>query len=371
MLRDRRLFGPGPSNAYPEATAALGLPLLGHLDPAFLAIMDETCDMLRQAWGTTNARTLPISATGSAGMEAAFVNTVHPGDTVVVAVNGLFGQRMCDVAARCGAEVVAVEHEWGQPVDVDRVVAAHPSPKIIAAVHAETSTGVRSDIAALGAALKSAQSDALLIVDAVTSIGGIELRADDWGIDVGYAGTQKCLGVAPGLAPFTINDRAFERRVDRPQSWYLDLGLLGGYVGEAQTKGGGRTYHHTAPVAMIASLHGGLTRILEEGLEAVWARHEEAGATLQAGLQKMGLELFAAEGYRLPELTTVRVPQGVDSAAVRRYLLERHDIEIGGGVGEFAATVWRIGLMGHNATRANALLVLAALDDALANSSNG
>ena len=239
-------------------------------------------------------------------MEAAFVNTVHPGDVVVVAVNGLFGQRMCDVAARCGAEVVAVEHEWGTPVDVDRVVAAHPSPAIIAAVHAETSTGVRSDIAALGAA----KGDALLVTDAVTSIGGIELRADDWGIDVGYAGTQKCLGVAPGLAPFTINDRAFERRVDRPQSWYLDLGLLGGYVGEAQAKGGGRTYHHTAPVAMVASLHGGLTRILEEGLEAVWARHEAAGATLQEGLQKMGLELFAAEGYRLPELTTVRVPAG-------------------------------------------------------------
>jgi alanine-glyoxylate transaminase / serine-glyoxylate transaminase / serine-pyruvate transaminase len=366
MLLDRRLFGPGPSNPYPEATAALGLPLLGHLDPAFLAMMDETCDMLRQAWGTANARTLPISATGSAGMEAAFVNTVHPGDVVVVAVNGLFGQRMCDVAARCGAEVVAVEHEWGTAVDVDRVVAAHPSPAIIAAVHAETSTGVRSDIAALGAA----KGDALLVTDAVTSIGGIELRADDWGIDVGYAGTQKCLGVAPGLAPFTINDRAFERRVDRPQSWYLDLGLLGGYVGEAQARGGGRTYHHTAPVAMVASLHGGLTRILEEGLEAVWARHEAAGATLQEGLQKMGLELFAAEGARLPELTTVRVPPGVDSAAVRRYLLETHDIEIGAGVGEHAATVWRIGLMGPNATRTDALLVLAALDDALANASD-
>src|SRR6188472_417097 len=206
QIRDRRLFGPGPSNPYPEATAALGLPLLGHLDPAFLAMMDETSDMLRQAWGTTNARTLPISATGSAGMEAAFVNTVHPGDVVVVAVNGLFGQRMCDVAARCGAEVVAVEHEWGRPVDVDRVLSAHPSPAIIAAVHAETSTGVRSDIAALGAG----KGDALLVTDAVTSIGGIELCADDWGVDVGYAGTQKCLGVAPGLAPFTINERAFE-----------------------------------------------------------------------------------------------------------------------------------------------------------------
>jgi len=362
MIRDRQLFGPGPSNPYPEATAALGLPLLGHLDPAFIELMDETCDMLRQAWGTTNARTLPISATGSAGMEAAFVNTVHPGDVVVVAVNGLFGQRMCDVAARCGAEVVPVEHEWGQPVDVERVLSAHDAPSVIAAVHAETSTGVRSDIAALGAA----KGDALLVADAVTSIGGIELRADDWGIDVGYAGTQKCLGVAPGLAPFTINERAFERRVEKPQSWYLDLGLLGGYVGEASGRSGGRTYHHTAPVAMVASLHGGLTRILEEGLENVWARHEEAGRLLLEGLEEMGLELFAAKGHRLPELTTIKVPEGVDSAAVRRYLLERHDIEIGAGAGEFASTVWRIGLMGHNARPDAVLLVLAALRDALA-----
>ena len=361
MIRDRQLFGPGPSNPYPEATAALGLPLLGHLDPAFIEMMDETCDMLREVWGTSNARTLPISATGSAGMEAAFVNTVHPGDVVVVAVNGLFGRRMCDVAARCGAEVVPVEHEWGEPVDVERVRAAHDSPDIIAAVHAETSTGVRSDIAALGAA----KGEALLIVDAVTSIGGIELRADEWGIDVGYAGTQKCLGVAPGLAPFTISDRAFGRRVEKPQSWYLDLGLLGGYVGEASGTGG-RTYHHTAPTAMVASLHAGLGRILEEGLENVWARHAEAGRLLQTGLLEMGLELFAQDGYRLPELTTVKVPDGVDSASVRRILLERHGIEIGAGAGAFAATVWRIGLMGHNARPDAALLVLAALADALA-----
>jgi alanine-glyoxylate transaminase / serine-glyoxylate transaminase / serine-pyruvate transaminase len=364
MIHERHLFGPGPSNAYPEATAALGLPLLGHLDPVFLQIMDETCAMLREVWGTTNARTLPLSATGSAGMEAAFVNTVGPGDVAVVAVNGLFGKRMCDVAARCGAEVVAVEHEWGTPVDVQRVVEAHPAPKVVAAVHAETSTGVRSDIAALGAALREARPDALLLVDAVTSIGGIELRADDWGIDIGYAGTQKCLGVAPGLAPFTINDRAFGRRIERPQSWYLDLGLLGGYVGEASGKGG-RTYHHTAPVAMVVSLHAGLRRILEEGLETVRARHEEAGRMLQEGLQDMGLELFAAEGHRLPELTTVRVPAGADSADVRKQLLERHDIEIGAGAGEFASTVWRIGLMGHNARPDAALLVLAALREVL------
>jgi alanine-glyoxylate transaminase / serine-glyoxylate transaminase / serine-pyruvate transaminase len=364
MIIERHLFGPGPCNPYPEATAALGLPLLGHLDPEFLRVMDETCAMLREVWGTSNARTLPLSATGSAGMEASFVNTVGPGDVVVVAVNGLFGQRMCDVAARCGAEVVAVEHEWGTPVDPQRVVDAHPSPKVVAAVHAETSTGVRSDIAALGEALRSSRPDALLVVDAVTSIGGIELCADDWGVDVGYAGTQKCLGVAPGLAPFTINDRAFARRIEHPQSWYLDLGLLGGYVGEASGKGG-RTYHHTAPVAMVVSLHAALVRILDEGLPAVWARHAEAGQQLQAGLQEMGLELFAQDGYRLPELTTVRVPDGVDSATVRKVLLERHNIEIGSGAGEFASSVWRIGLMGHNARPDAVLLILAALKEAL------
>jgi alanine-glyoxylate transaminase / serine-glyoxylate transaminase / serine-pyruvate transaminase len=365
MITARHLFGPGPSNPYPEATDALARPLLGHLDPVFLEIMDEACEMLRTVWGTTSARTLPISATGSAGMEAAFVNTVHDGDVVVVAVNGLFGERMCEVAARCGAEVVAVEHAWGQPVDVDRVLSAHPSPAIIAAVHAETSTGVRSDIAALGAG----KGDALLVTDAVTSIAGIELAADDWGIDVGYAGTQKCLGVAPGLAPFTINERAFERRVEKPRSWYLDLNLLGGYVGEAGvTKGahGGRTYHHTAPVAMVVSLHAALVRILEEGLPAVWARHADAGRRLQDGLQELGLELFAAEGWRLPELTTVKVPDGVDSAAVRRYLLDVHDLEIGAGAGAYASTVWRIGLMGHNARPDAALLVLSALEEALA-----
>jgi alanine-glyoxylate transaminase/serine-glyoxylate transaminase/serine-pyruvate transaminase len=364
-ILERHLFGPGPSNPYPEATAALALPLLGHLDPAFLEIMDETCEGLRQVWGTTNARTLPVSATGSAGMEAAFVNLVHPGDVVVVAVNGLFGQRMCDVAERCGAEVVPVEHEWGTPVDVDRVIAAHPSPAIIAAVHAETSTGVRSDIAALGAARDRDRPDALLLCDAVTSIGGIELRADDWGVDVGYAGTQKCLGVAPGLAPFTINDRAFERRVEKPRSWYLDLGLLGGYVGEAATSGAQRTYHHTAPVAMVRSLQAGLRRVLDEGLETVWARHEAAGAALQDGLEEMGLTLFAEKGSRLPELTTVSVPDGVDSAAVRRYLLTTHQLEIGAGAGKYAAAVWRIGLMGHNARPDAVALVLAALQDAL------
>ncbi|MEO6471496.1 MAG: alanine--glyoxylate aminotransferase family protein [Aeromicrobium sp.] len=359
-LPSRHLFGPGPTNPYPEATVALGYPLLGHLDPDFIQRLDNTCEGLRHVWGTTNSRTLPLSGTGSLGMEAAFVNTVSAGDVAVIAVNGLFGQRMCDVAARCGATVIRVDHDFGQPIDPDRVANAHPNPQIIAAVHAETSTGVLSDINALGAL----KGNALLITDAVTSIGGSELRADDWGIDVGYAGTQKCLGVAPGLAPFTISDRAFDRRNEHPQSWYLDLGLLGGYVGDT---GSARTYHHTAPVAMVASLEAALDRVLSEGLENAWERHRSAGEQLQTGLQAMGLELFAAEGYRLPQLTTVNVPKGVDSAKVRRFLLRNFDLEIGGGVGEFAATVWRIGLMGPNANNSSVKLILGALEEAIKN----
>jgi len=356
----RTLLGPGPTNPYPEATAALAQPLLGHLDPAFLALLDETCERLRTVYRTDNRRTLPLSATGSAGMEAAFVNTVGPGDVVVVGVNGLFGIRMCDVASRCGAEVIRVDAPWGQPLDVDAVLTAHRSPKLIAAVHAETSTGIRNDVAAIAAG----KGDALFLADCVTSLAGIELAVDDWGIDLAYSGTQKCIGVAPGLSPFTINDRAWERRIERPQSWYLDLGMLGGYVGET-AGGGGRTYHHTAPTAMVASLHAGLGRVLEEGLEAVIARHAGMGAALQQGLQEMGLELFAAEGYRLPELTTVRVPEGIDSAPVRAELLQHYNIEIGAGAGEFAATVWRIGLMGYNARPEIVTMVLGALGNIL------
>ena len=359
-LSYRHLFGPGPSNCYPEAISALGHPVLGHLDPLFLEVMDRTCEGLRKVWGTTNARTLPLSGTGSAGMEAAFVNTVGPGDVAVIAVNGMFGGRMCEIARRAGAEVVPVEHIWGQPIDPERVASAHPHPKVIAAVHAETSTGVLSDIAALG----QLKGDALLITDAVTSIGGLELLADDWGIDVGYAGTQKCLGVAPGLSPFTISEAAFERRIKNPQSWYLDLGLLSGYAGSAS--GSKRTYHHTAPVTMITSLEAGLRRVLTEGPDAVQARHNSAGLALQNGLQEMGLELFAAEGSRLPSLTTVRVPDGVDSAAVRAYLLDRFSLEIGAGVGEFASSVWRIGMMGPNANPGSVVLVLGALQEAIA-----
>lgn len=353
---ERLLMGPGPSNPYPEATAALALPLLGHMDPEFGRILDETCDRLRAVWQTTNPLTLPVSGTGSAGMEAAFVNLVAPGAVVVVGVNGLFGERMCDVASRCGAQVVRVDAPWGQPLDPDAVLAAHPSPALIALVHAETSTGVRNDVAAVAAG----KGDALVLADCVTSLSGIEVDIDGWGVDVAYSGTQKCLGVAPGLAPLTMAPRAWERRVLRPQSWYLDLGMIGDYASSPARK-----YHHTAPVAMVASLHAALAVVLDEGLEAAWVRHQVNGQALQDGLEKLGLELWAAEGHRLPELTTVVVPPAVDSAVVRRSLLVDYGIEIGAGAGEWASKVWRIGCMGHNARPRSVTQVLSALAEVL------
>jgi len=355
---DRVLMGPGPANVYPETSEAMVRPMLGHLDPDFLAVLDDTCARLRTVFRTQNRLTFPVSGTGSAGMEAAFVNVVRPGDPVVVGVNGVFGERMCEVAARCGADVVRVEAPWGRPVPPRALVEAHPSPAVIAVVHAETSTGVRNDIEPVG----RAKGDALLLVDCVTSLGGIPVDVDGWSVDIAYSGTQKCLGVPPGLAPLTVSERAVARLVDRPSSWYLDLGLIARYVdGE-----GGRTYHHTAPISMIFALHAGLGAILDEGLDDVWHRHAECGRLLQEGLQKLGFELFAEEGHRLPELTTAWVPDGVDEAAARRTLLERHGIEIGGGLGEFAGRIWRIGCMGHTARPRNVALLLAALEEVLA-----
>lgn len=353
-ITDRVLMGPGPCNPYPEAVEALARPMLGHLDPEFVALLDETCERLRTVFGTANPMTLPISGTGSAGMEAALVNLVRPGDPVVVGVNGVFGARMCDVAGRLGAEVVAVETPWGRPVDPERLLAAHPAPRIVAVVHAETSTGVRSDIAPLGAG----KGDALLLVDCVTSLGGIPVDVDGWGVDVAYAGTQKCLGVPPGLAPLTVSDRARERLVERSPSWYLDLRMIGRYTGPAT---GARTYHHTAPVSMVMALHAGLGAILDEGLDAAVSRHEACGRALQEGLVDLGFELFAAEGHRLPELTTVWVPEGLDDAWARATLLDRYGLEVGGGLGEFAGRVWRIGCMGHTARPRNVTLLLGAL----------
>jgi alanine-glyoxylate transaminase/serine-glyoxylate transaminase/serine-pyruvate transaminase len=353
-LHDRVLMGPGPSNPYPEVMQALARPVSGHLDPEFLALLDETCERLRRAFRTSNPLTLPISGTGSAGMEAAFVNVVGPGDAVVVGVNGLFGERMCDVAARCGADVVRVDEEWGRAIDPARLLDAHPSPKVIAVVHAETSTGVRNDVEPLG----EGKGDALLMIDCVTSLGGIPVEVDGWAVDIAYSGTQKCLGVPPGLAPLTVSERARERFVARPQSWYLDLGMIGDYVGAA------RKYHHTAPISMVYALHAGLGVLLDEGLEVAWARHESCGRTLQDGLEKLGLTLLAQEGHRLPELTTVEVR--VDEAAARRRLLTEYDIEVGAGVGPFAGRAWRIGCMGHTARPRNVALLLRALEDVLA-----
>jgi alanine-glyoxylate transaminase/serine-glyoxylate transaminase/serine-pyruvate transaminase len=356
-LTERILMGPGPSNPYPEVLEAMSRPVLGHLDPVFLALLDETCDRLRTVFRTGNRLTLPVSGTGSAGMEAAFVNVAAPGDVVVIGVNGVFGERMCDVAARSGADVVRVEAPWGEPLDPQRVLDAHSSPKVIAVVHAETSTGVRNEIAPLGAG----KGDALLLVDCVTSLGGIEVDVDGWGVDIAYSGTQKCLAVPPGLAPLTVSARAVERFVERSPSWYLDLGMIAKYLDSST-----RTYHHTAPVSMIYGLHAGLGALLDEGLEQSWARHAENGALLQAGLEKLGFRLFAREGSRLPELTTAWVPDGVDEAAVRRRLLDEWSIEIGGGLGQFAGKVWRIGLMGHTARRRNVTILLAALGEVLA-----
>jgi len=357
-LSDRILMGPGPCNPYPEVAAAMASPMLGHLDPEFIALLDETNARLRQVFRTENELTFPVSGTGSAGMEAAFVNFVHPGDVVVVGVNGVFGMRMCDVAERAGAEVVRVDFPWGQPVDAQTLLGAHPSPAIIALVHAETSTGVRSDIHEIGAG----KGDALLLVDAVTSVAGIPFEMDAWGIDIVYSGTQKCIGVPPGLAPFSASARALDRLVPKPQSWYLDLNMIASYV----TGGGARAYHHTAPISMIQGLHAGLGAVLGEGLENAQARHARCGQMVQEGLQELGFELFAAEGYRLPQLTTVWVPPGVDEAAIRSTLLQRHGLEIGGGLGEFAGQVWRVGCMGHTARDRNVTLLLGALREVLA-----
>ena len=354
-IHERVLMGPGPSNPYPEVMQALARPVVGHLDPDFLGLLDETCDRLRAVFRSSNVLTLPVSGTGSAGMETAFVNLVGPGDTVVVGVNGLFGERMCDVASRCGAEVVRVEEQWGRAIDPQRLLSAHPDPKVIAVVHAETSTGVANEVAPLG----EGKGDALLLVDCVTSLGGIQVEVDGWGVDVAYAGTQKCLGVPPGLAPLTVNDRARERFVSRSQSWYLDLSMIGDYVGAA------RKYHHTAPVSMIYALHAGLGVLLEEGLDASWARHEATGRALQRGLEKLGFSLFAEEGHRLPELTTVWLPPEVEDASTRRALLDHYGIEVGGGVGEFAEKVWRVGCMGHTARPRNVTLLLGALEELL------
>ena len=362
-MTDRLLMGPGPSNPYPDAVAAFGRPMLGHMDPEFIGIMDETMDRLRQVFRTTNPLTLPVSGTGSAGMEACFVNLVECGDTVIVGANGVFGDRMCEVARRCGAEVVRIEEEWGRALDPQRLLdaqAQHPHARLVAVVHAETSTGVRNEVAPLRALQ---DTDTLFVLDTVTSLAGIPLEVDGWGVDAVYSGTQKCLSVAPGLSPVSFSPRAVERITSRTvpvQSWYLDLGLIANYVA-----GASRVYHHTAPVSMVYSLHAALGVVLEEGLENVWARHQRVGDLLQSQLPELGFTLLAEEGHRLPDLTTAWIPEGLDDAGVRRTLLTEYGIEVAGGLGAFAGKAWRIGCMGHTARERSVVALMGALREIL------
>ncbi len=358
-LTETLLMGPGPACVPPAVYQAIAKPTIGHLDPRFIAIMDEIKARLQQVMQTRNRLTLPISGTGSAGMETAFVNLVEHGDRVLILKNGVFGMRMVDVAQRLGAEVDVIEFEWGTPVDVEKVKVqlASRSYKIVAVVHAETSTGAMNPVAEIGAAVKP--TGALYLVDAVTSLGGIPVETDAWGIDVIYSGTQKCLSCPPGLAPVSFSDRAVEtlraRRTKVP-NWYLDLTMIVDYW-----QGAKRAYHHTAPINMLYAIDAALEAILEEGLEAVFARHAETHRRLVAGLEAMGLSMPVAPASRLPMLNAVRVPEGVDEAAVRSRLLKEFDIEIGAGLGPLAGKIWRIGLMGHTARAQNVDRLLDAL----------
>jgi len=361
----RRLMGPGPSDVPPRVLSALARPTIGHLDPAFQRLMDQIMGLLRQAFRTTNRLTIPLSAPGSAGMEAAFVNLLEPGDTVIIARNGVFGERMRANAERCRARAVMVDADWGRPVDPDAVARAFEEAgkvKALAFVHAETSTGARSDAAALAAIAR--EHGALTIADCVTSLGGIDVDVDGWGLDFVYSGTQKCLSCPPGLSPITLSARAADAiraRKTPVQSWFLDLGLVMAYW-DGQ---GGRTYHHTAPVNALYGLHEALVLLMEEGLEASWARHARAHAALAAGLEAMGLEFLVEAGHRLPQLNAVKAPAGVDEAAVRQHLLRAYDLEIGAGLGPLAGKVWRIGLMGHSARLDNVVTCLAGMEEAL------
>jgi alanine-glyoxylate transaminase/serine-glyoxylate transaminase/serine-pyruvate transaminase len=359
---ERILMGPGPSEVPARVLRALSRPTIGHLDPLFLEVLDETQAMLRQVFGTHNALTLPMSGTGSAGMETCFVNLLEPGDRALICRNGVFGGRMAEVAKRCGASVTIVDAPWGRPIDPDDVAKAAKGRafKVLAVVHAETSTGVLQSLSPFRAMADSC--GALLVVDAVTSLGGVAVDVDRMGIDAAYSGTQKCLSCPPGLSPVSFSERAREvlsKRKTPVQSWYFDLNLIGQYFG------GERVYHHTAPVNMIFGLHEALRLVLEEGLVRRYTRHREQAEALYRGLEALGLELPVEVSARLPPLTLVRLPQGVDDRTVRTSLLADHGLEIGGGLGEFKGKAWRIGLMGASATARHVELCLSALEEAL------
>jgi alanine-glyoxylate transaminase/serine-glyoxylate transaminase/serine-pyruvate transaminase len=353
------LMGPGPSCVPEEVYAALARPTIGHLDPRFLAIMNEIKGMLQSVMGTANRMTVPISGTGSAGMEACFVNLIEHGDRVLVLANGVFGGRMVDVATRLGGVVDALESPWGTPVRIDAVRErlSRQRYKAVAVVHAETSTGVLNPVAEIGELVRG--SGALYIVDTVTSLGGIEVNMDAWGIDALYSGSQKCLSCPPGLAPLSLSDRAIEalsRRATKVPNWYLDLSMIIKYW-----EGASRVYHHTAPINMLYGLCRALELLLEEGLPKVYARHLKCHQQLVQGLEERGLEMLVDPSCRLPMLNSVRCPPGIDEARVRARLLERHGIEVGAGLGPLAGKIWRIGLMGHTARPENVERLLGAL----------
>lgn len=361
---ERILLGPGPSPVPQRVLRALGAPTLGHLDPQYLAIMDDTCEMLRQVFRTKNPLTFPVSGTGMAGMECIAVNLIERGDEVIVCVNGVFGGRMQDVMERCGATVHTVEAPWGEVIPLDQIAAAlqqHPKTTLVGIVHAETSTGAHQPLTGLSELVHS--RGALLVVDAVTSLGGHDLRVADWGIDAIYSGTQKCLSCPPGLAPVSFGERALARmdaRKSKAQSWYLDVSMLRKYYLEGD---GTRVYHHTAPINMTYALHEALTIVMEEGLENRIARHAQMHQRLRTGLEAMGLKYIPKQS--LHTLNCVRLPAGADDATVRRRLLNEYGIEIGSGLGPMAGKAWRIGLMGHGATLRNVDLVLTALREIL------
>lgn len=361
----RTLMGPGPSDVNPRILEAMSRPTLGHLDPVFVDFMDEVKALLQFAFQTSNHLTLPISAPGSAGMEACFVNLVEPGDKVIVCQNGVFGGRMKENVERIGATAVMVQDDWGTVVDpakVEAALKANPDAKILAFVHAETSTGALSDAKTLCALAK--KYNCLSIVDAVTSLGGVELNVDAWGIDAIYSGTQKCLSCTPGISPVSFSERAVDvikNRKTKVQSWFLDMNLVMGYW-DGGTK---RAYHHTAPINALYALHESLVILKEEGLQNAWARHAYHHKALVAGIEAMGLSLVVKAGDRLPQLNSVTLPQSVDEALVRKQLLEQYSLEIGAGLGTLAGKVWRIGLMGYGCNQKNVLFFLGALDAVL------
>jgi len=361
----RVLMGPGPSDVSPRVLQAMARPTLGHLDPVFVAMMDEMKVLLKYAFMTDNELTMPVSAPGSAGMESCFVNLVEPGDKVIVCQNGVFGGRMKENVERCGGVAVMVQEEWGRAIDphkLEDALKANPDAKLVAFVHAETSTGAQSDAHTLASIAH--KHDCLAIVDAVTSLGGTPVKVDEWKIDAIYSGTQKCLSCTPGLSPVSFNARAQDKirnRKTRVQSWFMDLNLVMGYWGGA-TK---RAYHHTAPINALYGLHEALVILQEEGLENSWMRHRKNHLALRAGLEAMGLEFIVPEAERLPQLNAISVPEGVDEAEVRALLLSDYHLEIGAGLGAMAGKVWRIGLMGHASNPRNVRFCLNALDDVL------